>query len=86
MVTVDTIAMVRRAYFVQKRKIKAIARDLRLARDTVREIIRADEQPERARPGATTVEGQVAALEHMLSKNAQQPKRARPRRAYLARA
>ena len=32
MVTVDTIARVRRAYFVQGRKIKAIARELRLAR------------------------------------------------------
>ena len=37
--TVDTIAKVRRAYFVQKRKIKAIARDLKLARNTVRQII-----------------------------------------------
>ena len=41
MVTVDTIARVRRAYFVQGRKIKAIARDLRLARNTVRDIVRA---------------------------------------------
>src|SRR5262245_50733681 len=40
MVTVDTIARVRRAYFVQKRKIKAIARDLKLARNTVRDIVR----------------------------------------------
>ena len=37
----DTIARVRRAYFVQGRKIKAIARDLRLARNTVRDILRA---------------------------------------------
>ena len=43
----DTIARVRRAYFVQKRNIKAIARDLKLARNTVWEIIRADEQTER---------------------------------------
>ncbi len=37
----DTIGRVRRAYFVQGRKIKAIARDLRLARNTVRDIVRA---------------------------------------------
>jgi len=46
-VTVDTIAKVRRAYFVQKRKIKAIARDLKLARHTVREVVRAEQQTER---------------------------------------
>jgi hypothetical protein len=32
MVTVDTIGKVRRAYWVQGRKIKAIARDLKLRR------------------------------------------------------
>ena len=46
MVTVDTIARVRRAYFVQKRKIKAIARDLKLERNTVRQIVRAEDQTE----------------------------------------
>src|SRR5215813_7044414 len=57
MVTVDTIAKVRRAYFVQKRKIKAIARDLKLARNTVREIIRGEQRTEhhyvRRDPAAT---------------------------------
>src|SRR5262249_16778181 len=46
MVTVDTIAKVRRAFFVQKRKIKAIARDLKLPRNTVREIVRAEQLTE----------------------------------------
>ena len=31
MITMDTIGRVRRAFFVQKRKIKAIARELKLA-------------------------------------------------------
>jgi hypothetical protein len=35
MITVDTIGRVRRAYFVQGRKIKAIARELKLARADV---------------------------------------------------
>jgi len=81
MVTVDTIARVRRAYFVQKRKIKAIARDLKLARNTVREIIRAEEQTEhcyvRKDQPRPRLGGHVAALEHILSENAQQPKRER---------
>ena len=38
----DTRAKVRRAFFVQKRKIKAIAPDLKLARNTVGEIVRAE--------------------------------------------
>jgi transposase len=81
MLTVDTIAKVRRAYFVQKRKIKAIARDLKLARNTVREIVRAEERTDRRyvrkdqpRP---RLYGHVAALEQMLSENASLPKRDR---------
>jgi PAS domain-containing protein len=49
MITVDTIGKVRRAYFVQKRTIKAIARDLRLARNTVRDYVRAGSFPESRR-------------------------------------
>jgi transposase len=81
MVTVDTIAKVRRAYFVQKRKIKAIARDLKLARNTVREIIRGESQTERRyvrkeqpRP---RLGSHVAALEQMLCENWRQPRRER---------
>ena len=69
MVTVDTIAKVRRAYFVQKRKIKAIARDLKLARNTVRQIVRAEQQTEhrylRKEQPRPRLSGHVAALEQM---------------------
>ena len=46
MITVDTIGKARRAYFVQGRKIKAIAREQRLSRNTVRDIVRAGSSPE----------------------------------------
>jgi transposase len=81
MVTVDTIAKVRRAFFVQKRKIKAIARDLKLARNTVREIVRAEQQTEhryvRKEQPRPQLGAHMAALEQMLSDNAKRPKRER---------
>jgi transposase len=43
MITMDTIGRVRRAYWVQGKKIKAICRELRLSRETVRRIVRAGE-------------------------------------------
>ena len=79
--TVDTIAKVRRAYFVQKRKIKAIARDLKLARNTVREIIRGEQRTEhhyvRRDQPRPQLGNHVAALEQLLGENATLPKRER---------
>ena len=40
MLIVETIAKVRRAYFVQKKPIKAICREFRLSRKVVRKVIR----------------------------------------------
>ncbi len=85
MVTVDTIARVRRAYFVQGRKIKAIARDLRLARNTVRDIVRAGsdgpEQTERRYVRKEQPLPQlgdfVSALQAMVTANAARSKRER---------
>jgi transposase len=43
MLVVETIAKIRRAYFVQGKSIKAISRELRVARKTVRKVIRSEE-------------------------------------------
>jgi hypothetical protein len=40
MLVVETIAKIRRAYFVQKKPIKAICRELGLSRKVVRKVLR----------------------------------------------
>jgi len=40
MLRVETIAKIRRAYFVQKKPIKVICRELRVSRKAVRRVIR----------------------------------------------
>ena len=42
MLVVETIAKIRRAYFVQKKPIKEICRELRVSRKVVRKVIRSD--------------------------------------------
>src|SRR5271166_443611 len=42
MLIVETIAKVRRAYFVQKKPIRAICREFRLSRKVVRKVIRSE--------------------------------------------
>ena len=83
MITVDTTARVRRAYFVQKRKIKAIARELKLARNTVRDIVRAGAGGETVRAYVRKDQplpqlgDHVAALETMLASNVTKARRER---------
>ena len=43
MLVVETIAKIRRAYFVQGKPIKAICRELRVSRKTVRKVVRSEE-------------------------------------------
>jgi len=40
MLVVETIAKIRRAFFVEGKSIKQICRDLRLSRNTVRKVVR----------------------------------------------
>src|SRR6202165_3618079 len=42
MLIVETIAKIRRAYFVQRRSIKAICRELGVSRKVVRKVLRSD--------------------------------------------
>lgn len=83
MITVDTAAKVRRAHFVEGKKIKRIARELRLARNTVRDIIRADAGAEterryiRKEQPLPQLGPHVAALDGMLADNGKRSKRER---------
>ena len=43
MLVVETIAKIRRAFFVQKKPIKVICRELRVSRKVVRKVIRPDD-------------------------------------------
>ena len=42
MLVVETIGKIRRAYFAEKKPIKAICRDFRLSRKVVRKVIRSE--------------------------------------------
>src|SRR6516164_6704932 len=42
MLVVETIAKIRRAYFAQKKPIKAICREFRVSRKVVRKVIRSE--------------------------------------------
>src|SRR5271166_6369907 len=42
MLVLETVAKIRRAYFVQKKTIKAICRELRVSRKVVRKVIRSE--------------------------------------------
>jgi len=80
MVTVDTIGKVRRAYWVQGRKIKAIAREQGLSRGTVRRIVRSGETAltyERKEQPLPKLGPFVAQLDKLLEANMAKRKRER---------
>jgi len=43
MLVVETIARIRRAHFVQGKSIKAISREMGIARNTIRRVLRSQE-------------------------------------------
>jgi len=80
MLTVETIAKVRRYYFVEGRKIKKISRDLNLSRNTVRKIIRSGKtkhEYSRKNQPLPRLGGHVEFLKEYLQKDWELPKRKR---------
>ena len=60
MLVVETIAKIRRAYFVQGKSIKAICRELRVSRKVVRKVLRSEATEfryERERAAAAAARG-----------------------------
>jgi transposase len=80
MLVVETIAKIRRAYFVQKKPIKAICRELRVSRKVVRKVLRSDateftyERSVQPRPKLGAWKGE---LDRILTANASRPGRER---------
>ena len=77
---VDTIARVRRAFYVQGWSLKKIVRELRVPRNTVRTILRTDETDfsyERERQAMPRIGPCQGELEQFLSSNANKPSRER---------
>ena len=83
MLVVETIARIRRAYFVQRKTIKAICRELRVSRKVVRKVIRsgatafAYERRVQPQPKLGAWRGE---LDQLLAANAARPARERLRR------
>src|SRR4051794_8814409 len=73
MLVLETVAKIRRAYFVQQKTIKAICRELRVSRKVVRKVLRSDatefryergDQPlPRIGPWQDTLDGMLASNE-----------------------
>lgn len=75
---VDTIARVRRAYYVQMWSMKKIVRELHVSRNTVRKILRSGETAfsyERERQPTPRIGPWQGQLEQFLSSNSNKPSR-----------
>ena len=77
---VDTIARVRREFFVRGRTIKEICRELHVSRNTVRKILRSDEtafEYERSVQPQPKIGAWREELDRILARNAGRPRRER---------
>src|SRR5712671_2690248 len=80
MLIVETIAKVRRAYFIQRKPIKAICREFRLSRRVVRKVIRSESTEiryERGRQPLPRIDPWRDQLDGLLLANEEKPARER---------
>ena len=80
MLVVETIAKIRRAYFVQDKSIKRICRELRVSRNTVHKVIRSDATEfsyDRTVQPRPQIDPSRSTLDDMLADNAKRSKRER---------
>src|SRR5947208_16041310 len=80
MLVVETIAKIRRAYFVQNKPIKMICRELRLSRKVVRKVIRSQATEfryERGRQPLPRIDPWREQLDRLLLENEGKPVRER---------
>ena len=80
MLVVETVGRIRRAYFVQRRSIRTIARELKLSRNTVRKAVRSGETKfayERGVQPRPKLGPWIDELERLLAENDAQPARER---------
>lgn len=78
MLTVETIGRIRRAFFVQGKTMKEIARELKVSRNTVRKIVRTgrtDAQYEREKQPRPRLGEWPAELDELLAANAKKAAR-----------
>lgn len=78
MLVVETIAKIRLAYFVRKKPIKQICRELRVSRNTVRKVIRSGATEfsyDRTNQPRPKIDPWRSDLDEMLAENDRQPKR-----------
>lgn len=80
MLVVETIAKIRRAYFVQGKSIKQICRELRVSRNTVRKVVRSGATEfsyDRSVQPRPKIGPWRAELDEMLAENARRSRRER---------
>src|ERR1700760_1805188 len=80
MLVLETVAKIRRAYFVQRKTIKAICRELRVSRKVVRKVLRSGATEfhyERSEQPLPRIGPWQDALDQMLASNEIKPSRER---------
>src|SRR5580704_13330449 len=80
MLVLETIAKIRRGYFVQQKTIKAICRELRVSRKVVRKVLRSEATEfhyERGEQPQPRIGPWREALDELLASNEAKPRRER---------